>query len=170
MLKEIDEKEAEKIHFNNVKRVVRALEIHHVSGITKSEHIKNTADRVPKYKTLKFCMDIEREILYQRINERVDKMLEKGLLSEVESILKMGVSESNTSMQAIGYKEPISYLKGEISYDEMVSLLKQSTRRYAKRQLTWFKREEYTTFINPYDKDFYNKLKKQINECIIKEQ
>ena len=161
MLEKIDPESAKEIHFNNVKRVVRALEFFKVSGITKSQHIKNSQNTEKPYKCVKFCLDMPREILYDRINKRVDIMMEKGLIDEVEALLKMGVDKSHTSMQGIGYKEILEYLNGETTLMCATDKLKQATRRYAKRQITWFKREKDTCFVNPCD-DYFNLLKKTI--------
>jgi len=151
LLKEVDLKSAEAIHPNNLKRVIRALEFYKTSGIPQSEHIEKAERSEPPYNTFKFGMKVEREVLYEKINRRVDIMLEKGLVSEVEKLKSQGVDEKYTSMQAIGYKEVLLYLNGFISYDEMTELIKKVTRNYAKRQNTWFKREQNTTWIAPGD-------------------
>jgi len=151
LLKEVDLKSAEAIHPNNLKRVIRALEFYKTSGIPQSEHIEKAERSETPYNTFKFGMKVEREVLYEKINRRVDIMLEKGLVSEVEKLKSQGVDEKYTSMQAIGYKEVLLYLNGFISYDEMTELIKKVTRNYAKRQNTWFKREQNTTWIAPGD-------------------
>lgn len=168
MLSEVDPESANEIHFNNVKRVVRALEFYKVSGMTKSQHVKNSKNSENPYKCVKFCIDMPRDVLYDRINKRVDIMLENGLVSEVKKILEMGVDKSCTSMQGIGYKEIVSYLNGDCTLDDAVDIIKQSTRRYAKRQITWFKREKNTTLINPLDDNYFNLLKKtmELSEII----
>lgn len=166
MLKKIDPESASEIHFNNLKRVVRALEFYKVSGITKSQHLKNSKNRENPYSTVKFCMDMPRDVLYDRINKRVDVMIANGLVNEVENILEMGVERTSTAMQGIGYKEIVDYLYGNLTLDESVDLIKQSTRRYAKRQITWFKREQNTTLLNPYDDNYLNLLKKTIEKSL----
>ncbi len=149
MLEQIDEQSAMEIHPNNVKRVIRALEQYKVSKVTRSEHIKNSHPEDTPFDTVKFCISLDREYLYGRINKRVDMMFENGLADEVEGLVKEGIDLSCTSMQGIGYKETVEYLSGRMSLDETKDLIKQSTRRYAKRQITWFKREKDTEFIEP---------------------
>lgn len=143
-LREIDPEAASKIDVNNVRRVVRALEIIRISGKTKTEVNKESRKEV-KYDYMVYGIETPREELYNRINIRVDKMLEDGLIEEVKSLVER-YKLSKTAMQGLGYKEVVSYLEGEMSYDEMVERLKTDTRRYAKRQITWFKREEKITW------------------------
>ena len=140
LLCEIDPDSAQAIHPNNVKRVIRALEIFKTSGRTKSEIDKESLKAEGKYACVQIGLRYnDREKLYERINLRVDKMLESGLLAETEMLEREGVFEKNlTAAQAIGYKELLAYLRGEKSYDEAVEDLKRATRRYAKRQMTWF--------------------------------
>ena len=142
-LREIDPESAERIHPNNVKRVMRALEIFEITGKTMTENLKNSK-KPPIYKAVQYAINHDREVLYDRINKRVDIMLEMGLAAEVESLVKMGCNRDNTSMQAIGYKEVLDFLEGKQSYQEMTEEIKQATRRYAKRQITWFKRNDMT--------------------------
>lgn len=160
LLKEVDLKSAESIHPNNLKRVIRALEFYKTSGIPQSQHIEKAEKTETPYNTLKFGISVDREILYDKINRRVDIMLEKGLVDEVENLKNAGVDERYTSMQAIGYKEVLLYLKGNLSYDEMSELIKKATRNYAKRQNTWFKREQNTTWIEPGDAKISEIIKK----------
>ena len=151
LLKEVDLKSAENIHPNNLKRVIRALEFYKTSGIPQSEHIQKAEKAETPYNTFKFGISVDRDVLYDKINRRVDIMFEKGLVEEVEALKNRGIDERYTSMQAIGYKEVLLYLKGELAFDEMSELLKKVTRNYAKRQNTWFKREQNTTWIAPND-------------------
>lgn len=139
-LREIDPESAEQIHPNNVKRVIRALEIYKTSGRKKSELDKESKQMDSEYEALQIGIRYEdREILYSRINLRVDKMLEAGLLEETRSLLEAGIFECNsTAAQAIGYKELLSYFAGEKTLAEAIDDLKMATRRYAKRQMTWF--------------------------------
>ncbi|MGM9631618.1 MAG: tRNA (adenosine(37)-N6)-dimethylallyltransferase MiaA [Eubacteriales bacterium] len=139
-LREIDPVSAEEIHPNNVKRVIRALEIYKTSGKTKSQIDAVSKSFESKYEAVQIGIKYaDREILYERINLRVDKMLDAGLLEETKALLDDGVFESNaTAAQAIGYKELLSYFEGGKTLDEAVEDLKIATRRYAKRQLTWF--------------------------------
>ena len=139
-LREIDPVSAEEIHQNNVKRVIRALEIYKTSGRTKSELDKESKTFESNYRAIQIGLKYEdRERLYDRINLRVDKMLESGLLNETKALLEDGVFEENaTAAQAIGYKELITYFVGERELEDAIEDLKMATRRYAKRQLTWF--------------------------------
>lgn len=160
LLKEVDLKSADAIHPNNLKRVIRALEFYKVSGIPQSEHIDKAEKAETPYDCLKFGIATEREKLYERINLRVDKMLQKGLVEEVEALKNAGIDERYTSMQGIGYKEVLLYLNGNLSYDEMAELIKKATRNYAKRQNTWFKREQNTMWIDNKDENITQLFKK----------
>ena len=140
MLGEIDPVSAENIHPNNIKRVIRALEIYKTSGFTKSELDARSKKSGNRYKALQIGIKYEdRELLYRRIDERVDKMLSEGLLEEVRELEDEGIFKKNlTAAQAIGYKELLGYIRGEKTFEEAVDELKRATRRYAKRQMTWF--------------------------------
>lgn len=144
MLRNIDEEAAEAIEMNNVRRVIRALEIYKITGKTKTQLDKESR-KEPPYQYLVYGIETDREKLYDRINARVDKMLEEGLINEVESLLNK-YTFSSTAIQGLGYKEVKEYLDNEITYEEMIEKLKMETRRYAKRQLTWFKREKQITW------------------------
>lgn len=152
-LQKVDPASAEQIHPNNVKRVVRALEIYMLTGKPKSEQV--TAERESVFDALIFGMEWDRDILYDRINRRVDVMLENGLEKEVRELVSAGVLKlrGDTSQvgQAIGYKEMLEYIDGKISYDDAVEKIKMNSRRYAKRQITWFKRTENIKWMNPCD-------------------
>lgn len=139
LLLEQDPKAAEAIHPHNLKRVIRALEIIKTTGMTKEEADKK-ARKEPVYQATIYGMQMEREKLYQRINLRVDQMMDRGLLDEVRRLLEMGVSRKSTAMQAIGYKELAEYFDGFCSLEEAVDSIKRESRRYAKRQMTWFRR------------------------------
>ena len=140
-LRAVDPESAERIPPSNQKRVIRALEIYLESGKTMTQHNLETQQRPPKYEPLWIGLDyVNREALYARINRRVDLMVEQGLLEELQRLLAQGIPENATSMQAIGYKELMGYIRGECSLEEAKELLKQSSRRYAKRQRTWFRR------------------------------
>lgn len=143
-LNEIDPESAEKIHKNNLRRVVRALEIYELSGTTKSEFDRLSRERESDITVGMITLDFHcRDNLYDRVNRRVDMMLDEGLVREVESLWRDGMLRPEyTSAQAIGYKEIVDYLEGRMSLDEAVSNLKLSSRRYAKRQLTWFRSSE----------------------------
>ena len=139
LLEAIDPIEAEKVHPNNLKRVIRALEICKTCGMTKTEADK-LAIREPLYNAKIYGMDMDRERLYDRINRRVDIMIKDGLLDEVEALLEMGIRRDSTAMQAIGYKEILEYFDEKCTLDDAIDKIKQESRRYAKRQITWFKR------------------------------
>lgn len=147
ILKRVDEESAESIHPNNLKRVIRALEIYKTTGKKKSELDKEQLSE-PLYEPEITGLMRDREVLYDRINKRVDIMMEKGLVEEVSELIKMGIDTDATSMQAIGYKEIIEYLDGKTSLSDAVDKIKRESRRYAKRQLTWFKRNEKINWIN----------------------
>lgn len=125
---------------NDKKRIVRAFEVYRGTGETITEHDRKTKLLPPRYEYDFIFLNPERSILYERIERRVDSMFEKGLVEEVRSLLSSGVPVSATSMQAIGYKETVEYINGAITLDEAVSSIKQGSRRYAKRQVTWFKK------------------------------
>ena len=156
-LREIDPESADAIHCNNVTRVIRALEIYKCSGKPKSEVDKENKMIPPPYESTVFFLTCEdKELLYSRIEKRVDIMMEAGLLSEAERLYKYGVFEkSKTASAAIGYKELLPYLRGESNLDSCIAQLKLSTRHYAKRQLTWFKKKQnyitvYTDRVDPF--------------------
>lgn len=147
-LAEVDKESAESIHANNIKRVIRALEFYELTGKKISEH--NEAERAKEsaYDSCYFVLNDDRAVLYERIDRRVDKMLEDGLVEEVMKLKEMGCDRTLVSMQGLGYKEILSYLDGEISLEEAVYLIKRDTRHFAKRQLTWFRREKEVIWIN----------------------
>ncbi|MBE5963491.1 MAG: tRNA (adenosine(37)-N6)-dimethylallyltransferase MiaA [Lachnospira sp.] len=153
MLFEIDPQAAEKIHFNNVKRVIRALEFYKETGTKISEHNDTQSAKSSPYNFAYFVLNDDREALYERIDKRIDIMLENGLIEEVKALLDAGYDRKLTSMQGLGYKEIAAYLEGEISLEEAIYILKRDTRHFAKRQLTWFRREKDVIFI---DKSEYN--------------
>lgn len=142
MLKQLDPEAAKDIHMNNVKRVIRAIEMIRKTNILKSEHMKQEKERIKKentkYEFLVFCIEQEREYLYNRINLRVDLMIKDGILEEAKKVYDMKLPKENTCMQAIGYKEFFPYLEGKMTLDEAIEDLKKETRHYAKRQMTWF--------------------------------
>ena len=149
MLKKVDPESCEIIHKNNTKRVIRALEYYHTTGEKISIHNKEQREKPSPYDFHYAVLTLPREVLYERIDKRVDIMMEAGLVDEVKTLMASGVSRDNTSMQGLGYKEMAAYLEGECSLDEAVTILKRDTRHFAKRQLTWFKREREVTY---YDK------------------
>ena len=147
-LAEVDPQAALEIHPNNVKRVIRALEFYRETGTPISEHNEEQRKHASLYNFAFFVLNRNRAELYRRINLRVDKMLEDGLVSEVEGLLSAGVPKDALSMQGLGYKEIAAYLSGEWDYETAVSRLKQGTRHFAKRQITWFKREKKVEYID----------------------
>ncbi len=148
LLCEADEESAKAIHPNNVKRVIRALEYHHATGERISDYNRRTLDIEAPYDTDKIYFTRSRENLYERIDKRVDLMIEAGLEDEVRRIAKICPSDTSTAMQALGYKEMLLYIRGEISFGEAVELIKRGSRQYAKRQLTWFKRDADALWLN----------------------
>ena len=138
ILKEKDQRLAEKIHKNNGQRIIRALEILK-SGNKKGDNFR---EENKDYNLIYLGLNMDRAKLYEKINQRVDKMVDLGLVDEVKNLLDEGLDKNSQSLKAIGYKEVISYLDGEIDFDEMVDLIKKNSRHYAKRQLTWFRRDD----------------------------
>lgn len=149
-LREIDPQAAEKIHKNNVRRVARAIEIYELTGKTKTEHDREAISDSP-YESLIIGLDYDdREVLYSRINRRVDAMIEAGLEGEVRSLVSRGLlSAESTAGQAIGYKEMLGYIAGDCSLGDAVEKIKLGTRRYAKRQLTWLRRNQDINWLYP---------------------
>lgn len=152
-LRKVDPEQAEKIHPNNVRRVIRALEVYERTGSTMSEMHQKQSKTSP-YHPILIGLEMERSLLYDRINHRVDLMMTEGLLEEVKRFYQQGLEEAQ-AMQAIGYKEFIPYFKGQYSLTEAVEMLKRNSRRYAKRQYTWFKNKMNVHWysINPEEKN-----------------
>ena len=138
-LRACDPASAERIHPNNVVRVIRALEVYELTGVPMSEHQQQWQQDSQRYPFTAFCLTLPRALLYQRIEQRVDVMLANGLITEVESLLAAGYRRDSIALRSFGYKELIAYLDGKCTYLEAVEQLKQNTRRFAKRQLTWFR-------------------------------
>lgn len=155
MLASVDPKSAEDIHENNVKRVIRALEFYKQNGARISEHNEEQKEHVSPYNLAYFVLNAPRPLLYERIDARVDEMLKNGLVEEVKTLQRMGCHRGMVSMQGLGYKEILAWLEGEYPYDEAVRILKRDTRHFAKRQLTWFRREGEVTWVDK-DKFDYN--------------
>lgn len=147
-LKDIDPVSYREIHENNVKRVIRALEFYHDTGYPLSRHNKEQRERESPYNFEYFVLNNDRAVLYSHIERRIDIMLEQGLIEEVQKLLDYGCTPDMISMQGIGYKEIIPYLKGESSLEDAVYILKRDTRHFAKRQLTWFRREKEVTWVD----------------------
>ena len=153
-LREVDEKSAQDIHANNVKRVIRALEYFHQTGEKISEHNEEQRKKVSPYNFSYFVLNDEREHLYERINLRVDQMINEGLVREVQSLKEKGYTRDMVSMQGLGYKEMLEYLDNKCSLEEAVEIIKRDTRHFAKRQITWFKRESDVTWIDKKEYDY----------------
>lgn len=152
LLKNIDLESYNKIHYNNLKRVVRALEVYHLTGKPFSSFKQ---DSKPIFNFKYYVLNLKRENLYKNINKRVDLMIENGLIEEVLNLKNNGYTKNMQSMQGIGYKEVFDYLDGNFNKAEMIEKIKQNSRNYAKRQLTWFKKEQNIKFIS---KDERNEL------------
>ena len=146
-LRQVDEKSADRIHPNNIKRVIRALEFYHQTGTRISEHNETQRQKESPYRFVYFVLDDERERIYRRIDQRIDQMLDQGLVAEVKQLRDMGCTRDMVSMQGLGYKEILAYLDGECTLEEAVYILKRDTRHFAKRQLTWFRREHEVRWI-----------------------
>lgn len=153
MLAEVDPESAEKIHENNVKRVIRALEFYKKTGMKISEHNETESQKESPYNFEYFVLNDDRQKLYDRIDRRIDIMLEAGLLDEVKLLVSEGYSRELVSMQGLGYKEIIDYIQGRCTLDEAVYTLKRDTRHFAKRQITWFKREKHVTWVDKSEYD-----------------
>ena len=157
MLRKVDPASAEAIHANNVKRVIRALEFHKQTGGKISEHNEQERAKSSPYDFCYFVLNDERERLYERINLRIDQMLDDGLVEEVMSLKDQGYTKEMVSMQGLGYKEILDYLNGNCTLEEAIYILKRDTRHFAKRQLTWFRRERDVIWVSKnehnYDED-----------------
>lgn len=164
MLADIDIEYAQSIHPNNVKRVARAIEYYRLTGEKMSEHNKSAKEKESPYNTAFFVLNMDRQKLYERIDMRVDIMMENGLENEVRKLIDMGYSHELVSMQGLGYKEFIPYFNGEISLEKAVDDIKKYTRHFAKRQLTWFRRQTEGIWIDMTDGDKEKALSQIINE------
>ncbi len=169
MLAECDPESAVAIHANNIKRVIRAIEYNRQTGKKISEHNEQERAKESAYDSRYFVLTDERARLYANIDRRVDIMLEQGLVAEVQKLMDMGCERDSVAMQGLGYKEIISYLLGEITLEEAVYLIKRDTRHFAKRQLTWFRREKDVIWVEK-DKFAYDdeKMLQYMIECIEK--
>lgn len=153
LLYEVDPESANQIHQNNIKKVIRALEYHKQTGLMISHHNKEQSQKVSPYEFVYFVLNDDREKLYANIEKRIDQMIKEGLLEEVKSLRAKGYTRDMVSMQGLGYKEILAFCEGECSLEEAINILKRDTRHFAKRQLTWFKREDKVTWI---DKSKFN--------------
>ena len=166
MLRTVDEKSAEEIHFNNEKRVIRALEYFKQTGKKISEHNEEQKKNESPYNFLYFVLNNDREVLYDRIDRRVDMMFDMGLTDEVIKLIKHGCTKDMTSMKAIGYREFFEYFDGTATLDDVRKKIKLDTRHFAKRQLTWFRREKEVTMLELHEFDNKDKLLKYMLEMI----
>ena len=164
MLQEIDPESAAAIHQNNVKRVIRAIEFYRQTGKKISLHNEQEREKQSPYQFLYYVLDTDRKTLYERIDRRVDLMMEHGLVDEVEHLADMGCTRDMVSMQGLGYKEILDYLSGEIPLEEAVYILKRDTRHFAKRQITWFKRERDVRWLEL--EQFQNDRKKVLEHIL----
>lgn len=155
-LKLVDPESAEMIHPNNVKRVIRALEFYELNGSKISLHNKTEREKESPYHFCYFVLNDERELLYQRIEARVDEMIQEGLVDEVHRLKDMGYHKAMVSMQGLGYKEILAFLDGECTLEEAIRVIKRDTRHFAKRQLTWFRRERDVIWVNKQEFDYNN--------------
>ncbi len=155
-LAQVDPATAERLHINDVRRVIRALEVYRLTGIPFSQQPE--AEGGPRFDYRVVTLTMDRAILYRRIEQRVDMMLEDDLVDEIRSLLASGVPADAQAMKAIGYKEIVPYLQGEWTLDKAVYELKKGTRHYAKRQLTWMRREEDVLWVDALDKDAYQQM------------
>lgn len=159
LLRTVDPASADVIHANNIKRVIRALEFYHLSGRRISEHNEKERQKTSPYNFAYFVLTDDRAHLYERIDRRVDLMVEQGLVDEVRHLKDLGYHKEMVSMQGLGYKEILSYLDGEMTLEEAIYIIKRETRHFAKRQLTWFRRERDVIW---FDKAAYHYNEEQI--------
>jgi tRNA dimethylallyltransferase len=164
MLRRIDPNAAEAIHPNNIKRVIRAIEFNHLTGQKISEHNEAERGKESPYNYAYFVLNDKREKVYERIDLRVDKMIEYGLVDEVTALKEMGCTRDMVSMQGLGYKEMLDLIDGKISLDEAIYIIKRETRHFAKRQITWFKRERDVIWL---DRSSYGNDDSKILDSII---
>ncbi len=164
MLRDVDPASAEAIHANNVKRVIRAIEFYRQTGTRISDHNQEERARESPYRFLYYVLNTHRSLLYERIDRRVDQMIKQGLVEEVRKLSALGCTRSMTSMQGLGYKEILDYLEGSLTLEEAVYVLKRNTRHFAKRQLTWFRRERDVRWLNLPD---FHEDKKLILERLL---
>ena len=164
-LKSVDPESALLIHENNSKRVIRALEYYKKTGRKISEHNKEQSEKVSPYDFYYFVLTDDREVLYSRIDKRVDAMIEDGLVDEVKELRKLDIPKTATSMQSLGYREIFGYLDGEYDLERAIYLIKRNTRHFAKRQLTWFRREKEVRWI---DKSAFNRDDNLVLEEILR--
>ena len=162
-LMEVDPVYSQKIHSNDKVRIIRALEVYLSTKKPFSEHFSHTKSSVEDFNIIKIGLKLERQEIYKRIEQRTDKMFERGLIQEVEDLLQKGIDAYSPPFRALGYKHALQYLKKEIPLEEAISLTKRDTRRYAKRQMTWFKKMKGIEWFSPHD---YSSIAKTIKDSL----
>ncbi|WP_426332950.1 tRNA (adenosine(37)-N6)-dimethylallyltransferase MiaA [Paenibacillus silvae] len=167
-LREVDPASAERLHPNDQRRIVRALEIFHLTGEKWSEQLAVQKKESP-YDLLIVGLTMDRQKLYARVEERIDLMIEQGLVDEVKALLERGVARGHISMQGLGYKEIAAYLQGEVSWEAAVEWLKRDTRRFAKRQLSWFRHMKDIQWVDVTDTGNFEGNYKQVSEMITRQ-
>lgn len=175
MLEKVDPESAEQIHFHNVKRVIRALEYYEQTGEKISAHNEAERAKISPYHFFYYVLNTDRTVLYERIEKRIDEMMEEGLVEEVRQLQAMGCRRDSVAMQGLGYKEILDYLDGACTLEDAIYKIKRDTRHFAKRQITWFKREKHVTWINKkdynYDEDkILEVMLESIQKDILEEQ
>lgn len=160
-LKKVDPISAEKIHPNNLKRVIRALEVYYITGKPISQ-LQQAIKPEIDFKTVQVGLNWDRKKLYKRIEQRVDEMIKAGLIDEVKKLRELGYDKNLNSLQTVGYKEVFDYLDGLISYDEMIRLIKRNSRRYAKRQLTWFRQDKRIIWLDVDEDTDFDELAEKV--------
>lgn len=174
-LRAVDPESAEAIHANNVKRVIRALEYYEQTGEKISAHNEAERAKISPYHFFYYVLNTDRTVLYERIEKRIDEMMEEGLVEEVRQLQAMGCRRDSVAMQGLGYKEILDYLDGACTLEDAIYKIKRDTRHFAKRQITWFKREKHVTWINKkdynYDEDkILEVMLESIQKDILEEQ
>lgn len=164
MLEEVDPAAADQIHANNIKRVIRAIEFYRQTGTRISEHNEAERKKSSPYQLFYYVLNTHRSILYNRVERRVEQMMEQGLLEEVKKLAAMGCARDMVSMQGLGYKELLDHLEGQCTLEEAVYTIKRDTRHFAKRQLTWFKREKDVRWLNL--PDFHDNLTEVLDHIL----
>ena len=164
MLEEVDPAAADQIHANNIKRVIRAIEFYRQTGTRISEHNEAERKKSSPYQLFYYVLNTHRSILYNRVERRVEQMMEQGLLEEVKKLAAMGCARDMVSMQGLGYKELLDHLEGRCTLEEAVYTIKRDTRHFAKRQLTWFKREKDVRWLNL--PDFHDNLTEVLDHIL----
>ncbi|NLN14512.1 MAG: tRNA (adenosine(37)-N6)-dimethylallyltransferase MiaA [Tissierellia bacterium] len=167
LLSKVDPESAKTISKKDKKRIIRALEVYKTTGKTMSEYNKNFRKETDKYDLCMVCLNMDRQKLYDRINMRVDIMIENGLIDEVKGILHKGYHKDLVSLKGIGYKEIIEYLDGNLTLDEAIEKIKKGSRNYAKRQLTWFRRDKRIKWVNKDDFDDFHQLSQYVYDYVI---